>query len=115
MIGLAGGRSVIPAKPRPGTVGMSPARNPFRSMPAQNVPPAPVRIRTRTSARPSRSSTVTRTASAIATSLGSNLARPPRASTRRGLFGLEPDAAVEADDLGIHVVVPDQRQDQPAE
>src|SRR5580692_1951787 len=31
------------------------------------------------------------------------------------LLGLEPDAAVEADDLGVHVVVLDQRPDQMAE
>src|SRR5580700_4601225 len=31
------------------------------------------------------------------------------------LLGLEPDAAVEADDLGVHVVVLDQRPDQLAE
>ena len=46
MTGLTGGRATIPAKPRPGTVGISPRANPLRSMPAQNVPPAPVMTQT---------------------------------------------------------------------
>ena len=49
--GLAGGRSVMPPKPRPPAGGFSPARKPFRSMPAQNVPPAPVSISAATSGR----------------------------------------------------------------
>ena len=44
MTGLAGVRSVSPPKPRPSTDGESPVRNPLRSIPAQNVPPAPVRM-----------------------------------------------------------------------
>ena len=46
----------MPANPRPPAIGFSPARNPFRSMPAQNVPPAPVSTMTRMSGRASRSS-----------------------------------------------------------
>ena len=42
MSGFSGGRSTTPAKPRPGIDGRSPARNALRSIPAQNVPPAPV-------------------------------------------------------------------------
>src|SRR5262249_40545444 len=39
----------------------------------------------------------------------------PRAAGPCVLLGLEPDPAVEADDLGVHVVVLDQRPDQPGE
>src|SRR6516165_7339450 len=131
MTGLAGGRSAMPPKPRPGTAGESPARNPFRSMPALNVPPAPVRISTRTSLMPSSSSTAAampRATSPLTALRASGrlmvmTAIPPSTSVRTassaitasGLLGLEPDAAVEADDLGVHVVVLDQRPDQVRE
>src|SRR6266571_3266182 len=161
MTGLAGARSVIPAKPRPSTTGKSPARKAFRSIPALKFPPAPVTISTRTSPRASSSSvarampratspltafllsgrlivmtampssTVMRIASAIVTSLRlapevalRSRGRPawPRAlapltwaGTWQRSLGLEPDVAVEADDLGIDVVVLDQRPDQVAE
>ena len=39
-------RSVMPAKPRPSTHGISPAAKALRSMPAQKKPPAPVTIPT---------------------------------------------------------------------
>jgi hypothetical protein len=54
--GLAGGASVRPANPRPGMDGRPPVRNAFRSIPAQNVPPAPVITPTRRSSRPSSAS-----------------------------------------------------------
>src|ERR1700735_32300 len=128
MTGLTGGRSTIPPKPRPSASGESPARKPFRSIPAENVPPSPVSTSTRTSALASNcptaaampratspltalracgrlivmtaipSSTSVRTASAITASLR-----------------LESEAAVEADDLGVHVVILDQRPDQVSE
>src|SRR3954463_8597701 len=65
MIGLTGGCSTIPAKPRPGIDGRSPARNALRSMPAQNVPPAPVM----TPATSERSSSSRSIASPIATAV----------------------------------------------
>src|SRR4051812_35520442 len=46
MSGLRGGDSVSPARPRPSTTGVSPRRNPLRSMPEEKVPPAPVRTPT---------------------------------------------------------------------
>ncbi len=52
MIGLAGGRSTMPPKPRSAATGASPARNALRSIPALKVPAAPVSTRTRTSAPP---------------------------------------------------------------
>src|SRR5262249_58111952 len=56
MTGLAGGRWVMPPKPRPPAREFSPARNPLRSIPAENVPPAPVRMSTAMSRRESDSS-----------------------------------------------------------
>jgi hypothetical protein len=43
MIGFFGGASTMPPKPLPARTGKSPVMNPFRSMPEENVPPAPVR------------------------------------------------------------------------
>src|SRR5215472_13034134 len=136
MTGLAGGRCTIPPKPRSSKAGESPDRKPFRSIPELNVPPAPVRIRTRTSFLASRSSTAlampratspltaflasgrlmvmtatpsltsVRTASGI--DFPSSPAAPTLPASSRSLFGLEPDATVEAEDLGVHVVILDQ-------
>src|SRR5487761_1249916 len=136
--GLSGGRSVMPPNPRPPAVGLSPVRNPFRSMPAQNVPPAPVRMRTRTSLRVSRSSMaaampaetapltafrasgrlIVMTATPSSTSMRTSSATPALQllwSVRARLLRLEPDAAVEPHDLGVHVVVLDQRAHQVGE
>src|ERR1035437_5169271 len=189
MTGLAGGRSTIPPNPRPPASGFSPVRKPFRSMPAQNVPPAPVSTITRISVRASRSSsaaamalatasltalravgrsilttatvpstsvsTITRisvrasrsssaAAMALATasltalravgrsivttatgpstsvSTASGTASPPVCCSAlppdpASLLRLEPDTAVEPDDLGVHVVVLDQRSDEVRE
>src|SRR6185312_6911037 len=74
------------------------------------------------------SSTVLKTTSAMATSLGRGRGRvtpeadaarrrPARAapSVTLYLLGLEPDAAVEPDDLGVHIVVVDQGEGQLGE
>src|SRR3954454_13563115 len=54
MIGLAEPRLVMPAKPRSSRNTCSPATNALRSMPAQNVPPAPVTMAIRRSPVASR-------------------------------------------------------------
>src|ERR1700733_543067 len=75
-------------------------------------------------ATPSSTSVRTASSSAMAASLPGP--RPFRFRPGRGplgpepasgwnLLGLEPDAAVEADDVGVHVVVLDQRPDQERE
>ncbi len=66
MSGLAGGPSTIPANPRPGIEGFSPARKALRSMPAQNVPPTPVMIPETRLGSPSRRSMAAPMASAVA-------------------------------------------------
>src|SRR5215469_1531556 len=141
MIGFAGGCWTKPPKPRSATIGESPDRKPLRSMPALNVPPAPVSTSTRTSGLASKSSTAAampRATSPLTAFLASGLlivmtATPSPTSVRtasgigasllaviaisgsRRLLGLEPDAAVEADDLGVHIVVLDQRADKVRE
>jgi len=57
IIGFRGGVSVIPHSPRPSKEGDSPRRNPLRSIPAENAPPAPVSTPTRSSESASSSST----------------------------------------------------------
>src|SRR5215469_3194905 len=130
MTGLAGGRCTIPPNPRSSNAGESPDRKPFRSIPELNVPPAPVRIRTCTSFLASRSSTapaIPRATSPLTAFLASGrlmvmTATPSLTSVRTAGIGcdlsllrLEPDAAVESDDLGVHVVVLNQRADQVRE
>src|ERR1035437_7419968 len=142
MTGLAGGRSTMPPNPRPPASGFSPVRKPFRSMPAQNVPPAPVSTITRISVRASRSSSAAAMAPATASltalravgrsivttatgpstsvSTASGTASPPVCCSAlppdpASLLRLEPDTAVEPDDLGVHVVVLDQRSDEVRE
>src|SRR5690606_2711823 len=129
-MGFFGGASVTPPNPRPSTVGKSPPRNAFRSMPAQNVPPAPVSTYTETSLRSSSSSRAAATPRAMAPlmafltfgRLSVMTAIPPSTSTRTssdtatsGLLGLEADAAVQADDLGVDVVVLNQHPHQVGE
>src|SRR6516164_1447804 len=151
MTGLAGGRWVMPPKPRPPAAEFSPAAKPLRSIPAQKVPPAPVMISEVTSLRVSNSSmcaamlratasltalrasgrlivmmpmpSATSAKTASATSLPpwrsrercTRRAVSPRRGRAPGLLWLESDAAVEADDLGVHVVVLDQRPDELGE
>jgi hypothetical protein len=69
MSGFVGGRSVIPARPRPGIDGDSPFRNALRSIPAQNVPPAPVSTAAAASSRDSNSSIAALIASAVSLSI----------------------------------------------
>src|ERR1700726_2519606 len=57
MSGLRGGVVVMPPKPRPSMLGLSPRRYALRSIPAQKVPPAPVSTPTRRSSAASSSST----------------------------------------------------------
>ena len=54
--GFCGGASTRPPNPRPGSIGISPVRKAFRSMPEQNALPAPVRMPTRSAGLPSRRS-----------------------------------------------------------
>ena len=94
-MGVTGGRAVMPPKPRPPAVGFSPARKPLRSMPAQNVPPAPVSTSATTSGRGSSSSMAAATplATASLTALracGRSMvmtATPPSTSTVTVRFG----------------------------
>src|ERR1022692_423978 len=143
MTGLAGGRVPMPPNPRPPAIAFSPVRKPFRSIPAQNVPPAPVSTITWMSVRVSSSSraaaiplatasltalraegrsivtTATGPSTSVSTASDTGVASPVRC---RGLpppagrlLRLEPDTAVEPDYLGVHVVVLDQRPDQVCE
>ena len=66
MSGLRGAFSVRPANPLPSIFGVSPVTNALRSMPEQNVPPAPVRMATRMSSLLSNSSRAADTPSARA-------------------------------------------------
>ena len=58
----------MPHSPRPSMAGVSPRRKALRSIPAEKVPPAPVRTPTRRSSEPSSSSTAAATPSATARS-----------------------------------------------
>src|SRR6516165_1577776 len=68
MSGLRGGVMVMPPKPRPGIIGLSPRIQALRSIPAQNVPPAPVSTPTRRSPSASSSSAAAARARAAAPS-----------------------------------------------
>src|SRR6516164_10513477 len=68
MSGLRGGVMVMPPKPRPGMNGLSPRIQALRSIPAQNVPPAPVSTPTRRSPSASSSSAAAARARAAAPS-----------------------------------------------
>src|SRR5271165_7071141 len=123
MTGLTGGRCVMPPKPRSPAVGASPDRKPLRSMPALKVPPAPVSTRTLTSGPESNSSMAAatpRATSPLTAFLASGrlmvmTAMPPLTSVRTAsdigwgsLLRLEANAAVEANYLGVHVIVLDE-------
>src|SRR5271165_1301012 len=68
MSGLRGGVMVMPPKPRPGIIGLSPRIQALRSIPAQNVPPAPVSTPTRRASSLSSSSAAAARARAAAPS-----------------------------------------------
>ena len=98
-------------------------------MPAQNVPPAPVSTRAATSLRASSSSnapampfaTAPLTAFLASGRLIVMTATPSSTSVSTASdilttsLGLEADAAVEPDGLGVHVVVLDERPHQVGE
>src|SRR3984957_17232690 len=65
---LRGGVMVMPPKPRPAIIGLSPRIQAFRSIPAQNVPPAPVSTPTRRPSSASSSSAAAARARAAAPS-----------------------------------------------
>src|SRR3954447_16148408 len=85
--GLAGGRSAIPAKPRPSTYRLSPATNALRSIPAEKPLPAPVRI---PACRPSSAS---RRSSAAASPAASAALTALRASGRLSVMSRTPSPA----------------------
>ena len=64
--GLRGGVWVMPHSPRPGNEGVSPLRNALRSIPAENVPPAPVSTPTCSAPSASSSSAASRIPAATA-------------------------------------------------
>src|SRR5271157_100419 len=64
--GLRGGVCVMPHSPRPGNEGDSPFRNALRSIPEENVPPAPLSTPARSSSSASSSSAASRIPAATA-------------------------------------------------
>src|SRR5271166_3663620 len=64
--GLRGGVCVMPHSPRPGKEGDSPFRNALRSIPEENVPPAPLSTPARSSSSASSSSAASRIPAATA-------------------------------------------------
>ena len=112
--GLRGGVWVMPHRPRPGKEGTSPLRNALRSIPAENVPPAPVSTPARSSVAASSSSTASRIPAATApfralrasgrlivmtctapwrsTSTSSLIPSPAASRLRLGLTGIMPGA-----------------------